>query len=354
MSDHSKKSPPPASSERIEQEAAEWVIRRDRGLSAEESEALARWQSDDPRQAAEFARISSGWLSLNGLSAVPELTDAADAVVAAARARQRRVRWFRLATVSLATAAAVSLGFVSWWRPAPRPAPAFQVVAATSRTIPLPDGSEAIVNGDSRIAVEYAPEERRVRLLAGEAHFTVTKDAHRPFLVVAGPVVVRAVGTAFDVRYAPTAIEVLVTEGRVQVTNHASGASLLPTAADTASTTEPVLNAGERVVVNLSPQVDARAQVRVSEVAAAEIEQALAWQSAWLVFNETPLDEVVAAFNQHNTRRLSMGDDTLRAKRITGVFRADNLDGFLRLLHAGAGVRTENRSEGLTVLLPVD
>jgi ferric-dicitrate binding protein FerR (iron transport regulator) len=49
---------------------------------------------------------------------------------------------------------------------------------------------------------------------------------------------------------------------------------------------------------------------------------------------------------------LKLGADDLRARKITGVFRADNLDGFTRLLEAGLDVRALRRSADETVLLP--
>jgi transmembrane sensor len=52
---------------------------------------------------------------------------------------------------------------------------------------------------------------------SGEAHFFVEKDPQRPFVVNAAGIDVRAVGTAFNVRIDPAAVEVLVTEGRVRV-----------------------------------------------------------------------------------------------------------------------------------------
>ncbi len=50
-----------------------------------------------------------------------------------------------------------------------------------------------------------------MKLEAGEAHFAVAPDAARPFVVRVGGVAVRAVGTAFNVRYAADgAVEVTV------------------------------------------------------------------------------------------------------------------------------------------------
>ena len=339
----------------IAQEAAEWVIRRDRGLSPAEMAAFAAW-SADPRHRGEFARIAVGWRSLDHLAPAPVLSAAADAVVARAQARQsRRHRLTVLAGGLLATAAALALGYFAWFRPAPTAEGNYRVIASTSREVRLPDGSVAMLNGDSRIETDYTPGERRVRLVAGEALFTVAKNPHRPFFVTAGPITVRAVGTAFNVRLGATAVEVLVTEGKVRVNDSARGVSLLPPApasdgASGAAEGEGVLAAGQCVVVNLAAVVDASSQARVAAVAPAEVERSLAWQSTQLVFNDTPLDEVVTAFNRYNRRQLIIGDRALGGRRITGVFRADNLDGFTRLLEAGVDVQAEATGDRETVL----
>lgn len=341
----------------VVQAAASWVVRRDRGLNVPDTDALERWLAADPRHAAEFERIGAGWRSLGNLSAVPALADAADEVVRRAHARRKRRRVVVLASGCFAAAAAITLAYIGWRETPVVPRDRFQVLASSSREINLPDGSVAQLNGSSRIALEFTGAERRVRLLEGEALFTVTKNPNRPFFVVAGPVTVRAVGTAFNVRLGSTAVEVLVTEGKVRVDDNARNRSLLPVSVEAADhadpgETEPLLTAGHRVIVNLAAKVDDATHVQVAAVASYEVDQALAWQTTRLAFNNTPLDEVVAAFNRYNTRKLALGDDSLPARRITGVFRANNLDGFTRLLQAGIDVRAEEHDGGLTVLLP--
>jgi len=347
----------PDEADSIAQAAASWVVRRDRGLDTRDAAALERWLAADPRHAAEFERIGAGWRSLENLAAVPALADAADAVVRRAHARRKRRRVVALASGCFAAAAAIALAYIGWRKTPVAPRDSFQVLASSSREINLPDGSVAQLNGTSRIALEFTGAERRVRLLEGEALFTVTKNPNRPFFVVAGPVTVRAVGTAFNVRLGSTAVEVLVTEGKVRVDDNARNRSLLPVPAKaenhaTPAESEPLLTAGHRVIVNLAAKVDDATHVQVAAVASYEVDQALAWQTTRLAFNNTPLDEVVAAFNRYNTRKMALGDDSLPARRITGVFRANNLDGFTRLLEAGVDVRAEERDARLTVLLP--
>ena len=62
-------------------------------------------------------------------------------------------------------------------------------------------------------------------------------------------------------------------------------------------------------------------------------------------------------FNRYAADRhgitLVLGDPILRAKRLGGVFRADNVTGFVRLLEQSAGVRAHRRDEHTIVLWPV-
>ncbi|MBL9207203.1 MAG: FecR domain-containing protein [Opitutaceae bacterium] len=286
------------------------------------------------------------------------MADDAEAVLQRATIRRARRRFAQLAGGWLAAAAAVILlMYVGWWR-APVPPAGFQVLASTSREVKLPDGSIAVLNGASRIETDYTATQRRVRLVDGEAHFLVTRDAGRPFVVVAGPVTVRAVGTAFNVRLDPGVVDVLVTEGKVQVSDNAQGGSLLPAltegarAVGGAAEGGPVLIAGYRARVNLGGTSEGLSPAHVAVVDAQDIRQALAWQSTRLVFSETPLGEVVDAFNRYNARQLTLGDPELRHRRISGVFLADNLDGFIRLMKAGLDIRTEQVGKDETILLP--
>jgi len=339
----------------IAQSAAEWVIRRDRGLSAQEKIAFEAWLAADPKRRTEFARIASSWKSLDRLAPASVLSAAADAIVSRAQARQSRRRLTVMVGGLFATAAALVLGYFAWARPTPPVADNFKVIASASHEVLLPDGSVATLNGDSRIETDYTPGERRVRLMQGEVLFKVAKNPDRPFYVTAGPITVRAVGTAFNVRLGASAVEILVTEGKVRVNDSVNGISLLPSAPvhdepAGSPAAEGVLIAGQRVVVNLAAVVDPSTQVQVAAVAPAEVERSLAWQSTQLVFNDTPLNEVVTAFNRYNSHQLTIGDDRLNSRKITGVFRADNLEGFTRLLEAGVDVKAEPRGDRETVL----
>ncbi len=339
--------------------AADWVARCDRGLTPTETATLARWRAADPRHEAAWERAGAAWHGLDRVGDVAALEAMADGIVAKARARQRRRRIGRVFFAATGLAAAIAVAAAGWQRfgpaeaPAPRPLPEnVRVLASTLRTEVLPDGSIAELNGASRIAVDFTATERRVRLLEGEAHFIVEKNPARPFFVTAGPVAVRAVGTAFNVRLAAGEIEVLVTEGKVKLEQSAAEPAPGPNAATPAGSgaAEPALVAGQRAVIDRAAGV--AAPVAVGDVVRAEIDEALGWQGTRLVFSATPLDEVVDAFNRYNRHRLTLGDARLAERTLTGTFRADNVEGFLRLARQMVDVKAEPRTPGETVLLP--
>lgn len=336
----------------VAQAAAEWVTRRDRGLSTREAVRLVSWERADPRHSAALAHAQGAWNGLDGLRGVPRIEAMAEEVVRRARKRQTQRRVRRWSTIAIGMAAAVAVGVFGWRLLEPDSNSAMsmrpervQILASSLRTQILPDGSVAELNGVSRIEVSYSETERRVRLVSGEAHFIVAKNPERPFYVSAGTVTVRAVGTAFNVRLAAAAVEVLVTEGKVQVEPAA------PAVHDEAAIAPPrALVAGQRALIDHTE--GAAPGIAVAEMGPTEIDEVLAWQGTRLVFNRTTLEDVVAAFNRYNHHRLALGDPRLRERTLTGTFRADNLEGFLRLARHMVDVRAEMRTSTETVLLP--
>jgi transmembrane sensor len=335
----------------IEQVAADWLARRAAGLSGPEEAAFRRWLAADAQHAAVYRELEATWRLLDGVrETVPP--DARPDPDALALRRRRGVFW--LAPL-LAAAAAVALAYIGWWRPAQPPDlhHAEEVVTAVGsiQKLTLPDGSVVRLNTDSRVHVAYAAGERRVRLIRGEAHFTVAKDPDRPFFVEAGGVAVRAVGTAFNVRLQRDAIEVLVTEGQVRVDDTVRGETML---ARREPKSAPLLVAGERALIpaaTIRATVPATASVRVPAVAvsADEIERTLAWRERRLEFVAVPLAEIVTEFNRYNRSRLAVDDPVLAARRFGGSFRADEPETFVRLLETRFGIRTERRGDA-TVL----
>lgn len=340
----------------IDQAAAGWIARRYAGLTAGDEAEMARWLAADPRHAAAFAELETTWDLLGALREPVSAGATPDADALAPRRRWLPARWLAPA---LAAAAAIVIGFLAWWAPASRPlhftGEAVTTVGGFQKLV-LPDGSVARLNTNSQIDVIYSPQERRVRLLRGEGHFTVTKDPQRPFFVEVSGLSVRAVGTAFNVRLNHDAVDVLVTEGKVRIDpveadTTAAGVTAAATVrrapqptATGAALAVTLLGAGERALIP-TRAVSAPPPVPATVVSPAEIERALAWWDRRLEFDATPLAEIAAEFNRYNRTRLTIADPALAARRFGGSFRADEPEHFVRLLRERFGVRVEQRSD---------
>lgn len=321
----------------VESAAAEWLVRHDRGLTPAQQDAFLSWLAASPAHRESFERHRAMWGDFNALAQWrPEHGTVPNPDLLARHRRCSAWRW--AAPALLAAAAAVAILLV--WTPAPpslAPASlAFEAPAYRQET--LPDGSILDLNRGAHVVVQFSAAERRVLLVQGEAQFAVAKNPARPFVVRAGGIDVRAVGTAFNVKLAGPNLEVLVTEGTVHVSQPS---------AEKSAAAPAVLTAGHRTVIAvetvIAPPVVVPASTR-------EIAQLLDWQPRLLDFESTPLAEVVETFNRRNPLRLVIADDDLRALPIVASIRSDNVEGFVRLLEGTMGVKADRSSPSEIVL----
>ena len=94
--------------------------------------------------------------------------------------------------------------------------------AATTTLVTLSDGTKVMLNANSTLEYPASFDDAEVRevRLKGEAHFEVTKNPHRPFVVKAGEMQTQVLGTVFDVKaYRKDAPKVTLMEGKVKVSN---------------------------------------------------------------------------------------------------------------------------------------
>lgn len=322
----------------IEKSAAQWVVRLERGLSAAEQDEFIDWLTADPRHGDELNVQKAGWNRLNLLADWrPEHGSQPNCDLLAPPPLSREKRWRPIAgfaTVALAAALAIGIFLGTDRRPSAPMAPP-PIALIQQRT--LEDGSIVTLNRGAEIAVRYSALERRIELVRGEAHFEVAKNPALPFIVAAEGVAVRAVGTAFKVRLDRSAVEVLVTEGRVGVT---------PGPAGPVNTPPLQLGPGDRTVVSLvNPIIP-----RVTAVSPDDIASSTAWQPRLLEFNDAPLASIVAEFNRSNAPiRIELADVELEHRLLNTAIRSDNVEGFVRLLEAGFGIQTV-RAGNLIVL----
>lgn len=175
----------------------------------------------------------------------------------------------------------------------------YETGVAELRDVTLPDGSVVHLDAGSAIAVDYEGAGRRITLLAGQAFFQVTRDAERPFSVLADEVSVVVTGTAFSVRKTTRTIDVAVQSGTVEVLHDGKRAS------------DP-LTIGDRLVVERTDKAIHRERIAPESVAA--------WRMRKLVVVDTSFGDIVEALGRYLPGAIFVGNTSLNRQAITGVF----------------------------------
>ena len=332
----------------VEQRAAAWLARADGDMDAKAKAEFDRWLAADPRHQEAVAEVRMVWAAFDR----PAATNGSAAMRARLEALARRDRQ-RRTTVGTALGMAACLAVLFWLtRPMeshlgvlPNGVTTARVSAPVSQV--LPDGSVVEFKPGARITVDFRPDERRVILDHGEAHFSVSKNPQRPFIVQADTVDVRAVGTAFAVQLGSAEVEVLVTEGKVNVASLRSvagadsGESLENVSSKAAPAAPIPVEVGQQATVKLNA---GGAVPVVATMPGEAFAERLAWRVPALEFSETSLAEAVELFNRYGKVRLQTADKDVAAMRVTGVFRSDNPEGFASALEATLGLRIERQN----------
>lgn len=219
----------------------------------------------------------------------------------------------------------------------------------------LDDGSVVWLNSSSKVEVNYSDNYRRINLLTGEAHFEVAKDADRPFEVYADNRLVRAVGTAFSVHKINNKIEVLVTEGTVElaiventlvvipddyqaieVKNNVDRSIAIQTTANHPQVKKMLgkLTAGQRISI----PVDSTELDNIDELDSSEVTRFLSWKEGKLVFAGESLEEVIQEITRHTPVKIDVIDPKLKTMRIGGQFKVGETDTLFYVLESGFGI----------------
>jgi transmembrane sensor len=294
--------------EAIRAEAAVWLARLHSDARTESTESgFRRWLAADPAHREAFERLTNTWDVTSSLRRRPPVEPRGD------------WRFFRrglaAAAATLIVCALISLGAFSVLRSdGAAGAETFSTALGERRSLLLPDGSQLVLNTDSRVTVSLGSRMRIVTLQKGQVRFQVAHNPARLFVVRAGGKQIIAVGTAFDVRWTGEQLSVVLVEGHVAVLpanerpsiSAASGVALEP---------------GERLQFE-RPELAVRSAV--------QLEREEAWVNGRVVFDSTRLDAAVAEVNRYATRKLVLGSPGLAKLRISGTFSVDDSTAFAR------------------------
>lgn len=165
----------------------------------------------------------------------------------------------------------------------------------------LPDGSHITLAPQSQVRYSVDNHGARLITLSGRAYFSVTHDPHRPFTVQTGAVHTQVLGTTFDVRHYPddSTVQIVVVEGRVAARGREGrGAPVLLVAG-----TEGRLTDSTALIVTNRKTEDTEA-----------------WMRGRLVFDDTPVAEMLRTLQRWYGYEFRLTDSTLAQRQVTTMF----------------------------------
>ena len=214
---------------------------------------------------------------------------------------------------------------------APAPTTTQQYTIATPQgaiaEVTLADGTTVWLNAGSRLTypAQFGGRTRNVTL-QGEAYFKVAHDASHPFLVKAGNVTTRVLGTEFNVRaFSPTDTHVTLLEGSVEVTC-------------------------ERNTKRIAPGEDAsigKSGIIVSET---DTERFTAWKEGDFYFdNETLLTIAQEIGRWYNVSVVFNSPDKMHTRIFFAAPKSSDINEIVDLLHSMGKAQVEYDGHQITI-----
>lgn len=290
----------------LSESARRWVLRLASGeMSADDMRALRQWLSSNPEHRRAFESARSAWRQIESLR-----TRVGSSLPAAAKAGDRRRGAFLVGGLAAACLALfVWMGNPIVWLKADHATDVGEIAQIT-----LPDGSTAILDTNSALAVHYVAGERAIELLKGQAWLDVKPDRENPFRVHSGADVAEAVGTAFSVSRTGGEFAVRVTKGLVAVSAHGRA--------------EPLYVGAGRCLCSSE-----------TGVAAFDEHLDLEWRDRRIAIENLPFEAALAELDRYRPGRIVLLSKRTAHARVSAVLSMDGLDHGLNDLARMQGLR---------------
>lgn len=314
--------------------AAHWFVRlRAQPVTPRLDVKFQRWLASHPAHEEDYERQELTWELAGELASDEEISGL---IAEAQRAAMPRPRPAPKVVLSWSAAAAIVVAAVCiavWqW---PSSAVVYMTAIGEQRTVVLPDRSRMTLNTATRVLVKFERDVRVIELERGEATFSVTHDASRPFEVHAAQGTARALGTEFNVLSLGSDVTVSVLSGKVAV--------IAPDTGRGEQSRSAVLTQGEEISYNDSD---------LSRIQPADAARINAWRSGRIAFQDVVLPEALREFNRYGGTPIVLGDASLASVRVSGVFRIGETDALLSALNLAFRIEAERHAGAIELRAP--
>lgn len=198
--------------------------------------------------------------------------------------------------------------------------------------VELSEGSKVTVNSNSKLSYPATFEkDKRVVTLSGEAFFEVATDPDRPFIIQAGEIQVEVLGTSFNVKAYENhnEIEVTVSSGKVAVYR--------------------LENPDEKVVLIKGQKAIFYKENKKIENSINDNINFQAWKTKQIIFEDTPLPEVVHIINEIYKSDLKLIGTQLNECPVTTTFDNQSLKSVLKVLENTLDLKVEQKGNTFSI-----
>ncbi|MBV6643923.1 MAG: DUF4974 domain-containing protein [Cyclobacteriaceae bacterium] len=209
--------------------------------------------------------------------------------------------------------------------------------AGEKLTFQLPDGSIIKLNSATQLSFSKSFDGPvREVFLSGEAFFEVAEDAARPFVVNVDHVLIRALGTSFNIKsYQETRHHAIsLVTGSVEV--NVPGSLYDPV----------VLSPGQQALV-----AEDHSELSIADI---DISSILGWRDGVITFNESDFDQVISDLERWYGVRISVSGQPAARDNFSGSFKNEELNEILEVLAYSSGFSYSIRGKDVTIKFKKD
>ena len=201
-----------------------------------------------------------------------------------------------------------------------------------NKLITLPDSSNVQLSENSVLSYSSSlgTESTRQVTLKGDATFTILHNAEKPFILSAGPLTIKDIGTVFKVAMnnrSNNGIDVKVTEGSVSVQNSRG------------TKNEMILSKGDEAVYN--PANDKLIVNKAVTLAIVE--------TASITFENAPLSAVLKKITDTYGVKINIEGNKSTTKTYTGAFENKNIDEVLEQIGFTLGFKHSRKDDIISI-----
>ena len=290
-----------------------------------------QWLQQHPEKQAEVKEAQNWVLAMHS---IPKSDEAQEewhklssqlphtAIAPAAKVVPVRRRWTQL---GIAAVIALLLGWGIWYINNPVPTyTEFSTAFGEVQTLQLPDGSQLMLNGNSKatFSTDWSAEKQREIWLEGEGYFDVEHDEHHPFVVHMKYGDIQVLGTQFNALHREAVQQVTLIEGSVSLTPQQQKAIKL----------QP----GDQVVITEGKW----------EKRKIDVETVTAWKDNLMIFRDAAIREIIEKLKWDFNWDIQVMETSILDRRVNATIQENNPELLLQALAEIYDLEFEKKGEG--------